>query len=330
MTEQPDFVFGPAYKGIPIAALTGLLLGQNHDVRIGFDLEADARIDIPHILSRYAKDVKEFARIRAPPLLKSDELNDWARYYARALVDLYDDDHRRNLPGGLGFNTIVADGSAIPAAAALAYHLSGNPGVDPDFAIPRRSRKALERAKSTKTEIKNFYRHNPNLSEEEAEEQSTKDAMERLIVGQVRDHARYRLVSRYKEEKSTLLADLGRPEGDKHIYNALIADDSILTGETVKKWSEALKIKYGDDVRILGGVFAVHFQILPPNIRQQRRDNTAMRRDVMNRVPLLKAAIDSDDIMEYLYYNDRVASEVWQKYQQSRENYGTGWKLGVL
>ncbi len=334
--EEPDFVFGPSYKGTPLATLMSLqetIFGQGRTVYIGFDLPGGPRIAVQDVVSQCAEDVKPFMRIWVPKMFNSRELNDWASDTAKTLTGMYKSVDDK--PEKLGFNTVLADCSAVPAATALTYHLGGYTNIDPDFAIPRRTENSRRRAEATYKEMKRFYLDSSGFPPEKAEDLAREDMMERLVVGRVQDHARYLWVSPQEDEvfgdKPRLFSglDYAPKTVDGKKYRTVMVDDSVLTGETMRSWAEGLKITY-PNAEIMAGFAAVHFQLVPPNSRNLGRNLRDIRDELSKHVPVLKAVLDSDDIIEYLHDRKDISEDVYLKYKSARQRYGTGWKVGVL
>ncbi|MBI2085271.1 MAG: hypothetical protein HYT71_02025 [Candidatus Aenigmarchaeota archaeon] len=328
--EEPDLVFGPAYKGVPIATLMALRLGNANRVFISYNLPENSSVSVPEMVGAYTEDVKPFARVWVPPMLDSKSLDIWASRTARSAVEFYEPG--KDKPSGYGFNTIIADGSAVPAATALAYFMGTN--ADPDFAVVRRGRQSRTRAKNTFLEMKELY-ETGGMSAKDASYNARVDAMERLVVGQVRDHARYLWISPQIEENRGIrqkefsgLTDQTQEKGKT--YRAMVVDDSILTGESMRQWAEFLRIRY-PNAQVEDGFAAVHFQLIPPNSRDLKGRNLMdVRRELQNHLPNVRAAIDSDTVMEYMHTGGKISDEIWAKYQKAKKSYGTDWSIGVL
>ncbi|MBI3413025.1 MAG: hypothetical protein HY051_03030 [Candidatus Aenigmarchaeota archaeon] len=314
--EDPDFVYGPAYKGIPLAALTAMAIGEDDStkpVSYGFNLPGGATRRVQDVITdgNYITDVSSTFRAWVPfsEVDNSKKLREWATYAAQTWHHNYNvEPHHRNL----GFNLILGDGSAIPAAAALAAELAASYDIDPYFAIPRRTEEAVKRAADT------FRKTLPILNGDR--EKARAYASERLFVGRVPDHARYLLVSPHKEEsaKKPVEYEFGAPmsEGSK----VVLVDDSKMTGRTTNSMATRLRLKY-ENLNFLGGFYAVDIQEVPPDARMER-GNAALTRDMLRISLPMTSLLTSWDIANYLYKIDKMSEQAYQKAVDARKRYG--------
>ncbi|MBI4167523.1 MAG: hypothetical protein HY515_01060 [Candidatus Aenigmarchaeota archaeon] len=315
--EDPDFVYGPAHKGIPLAALTAMAIGEDDStkpVSYGFNLPGDATRAVQNVITvgNYIDDVSPTARIWLPfsEVDNSKKLREWAKYAAQTWHHNYNTEpHLRNL----GFNLILGDGSAIPAAAALAAELAASYDIDPYFAIPRRTEEAVKRAADT------LRRTLPILDGNR--QKARLYAAERLFVGYVPDHARYLLVSPHKEEtdkKKSAEYEFGAPmsEGSK----AVLVDDSRMTGRTTNTMTTKLRLRYGD-LKFLGGFYAVDIQEVPPDARMEKTNATLTRNVLQTGLPMT-SLLTSWDIANYLHRLGKLSDQDFQKAVDARRMYG--------
>lgn len=310
LREEPDFVYGPAHKGIPLATLTAMAIGSGRDVYIGFNLPGNVKHSVHDVVHACADDVMDIRRIRVPFLETSRDLATWALDEAAYLSRKFEPIENGKEASNFGFNTIVGDGSAIPAATALAVALA-HYGADADFAIPRRTHEAWLRADKTYKERRELHGD---------ERRAKREASERLVVGRVRDHARYLLVSPAKESTGPIKNqpyEFGAlPDGKSR---AIIVDDSIVTGGTMDLMAKTLQVRYSD-IKILAGVAAVHIQEVIPHVRGRRSSVIPVRQAVGDRLPLY-AVIDSGVIVDYLHSSGRMPDDVYQRVVDTREKY---------
>ncbi|MBI4177236.1 MAG: hypothetical protein HY516_02615 [Candidatus Aenigmarchaeota archaeon] len=310
--ENPEYVYGPAYKGIAIAAATAFHMGRTRQVRLGFDLPEDNSVGVQDVFrwKHWGDGISEVYRITVPFIENSDDLRSWAKDWAAHYKRFFDPTGKSKY----GFDTVVGDGSAIPAAAALAMELAdSNPDIDPFFVIPRRSRAAVQRAEQTYRERRQAHRN---------EKLAITEASERLYMGTIRDSAKYVLVSPRKGDTRVdpkLPYSFGSP--GREDARMIITDDSILTGKTMNDDANELRIKYPNS-KILGGFVAVHIQELGPSIRNQRGDPNISSTQFIDKSTLpLYAVVNSEDIMEHAFRRGLVSQAVHQQFQQARERY---------
>lgn len=315
--EDPDFVYGPAHKGIPLAALTAMALGEDDSdapVSYGFNLPRGATRSVQDMVTagNYLNDVIPAARIWIPfsEVDNSKKLREWAKAAAQTWQHNYTPEpHLRNL----GFNSILGDGSAIPAAAALAAELAASYDIDVHFAIPRRKEEAVKRAADT------YRRTLPILGNDR--EKARKYAAERLFVGNVPNHARYLLVSPHREEtpKKSGEYEFGAPMKENSI--AVLVDDSKMTGRTTNSVATSLRLRY-KGMKILGGFYAVDIQEVPPDARREKTD-AALARDVLQGSLPMTALLTSWDIAGYLHRIGKMTDAAYQKALGAKKTYGT-------
>ncbi len=309
LKEEPDFVYGPAHKGIPLATLTAMAIGGDRDVHIGFNLPGNVKHSVHDVVYACADDVMEIRRTRVPFLETSGELAAWAMDEAAFLSKKFEP-FGQGEPSNFGFNTIVGDGSAIPAATALAVALA-HYGVDADFAIPRRTQEAWKRADVTYQERKALHGN---------EKRAKREAAERLVAGRVQDHARSLLTSPAQESTGPIRNqpyEFGNLPGGKG--KAIIVDDSIVTGRTANTIAETLKLRYAD-IEILGVVAAIHIQELVPHVRGERISVIQQRKEFGSRIPW-HAVIDSSTVINYLHSSGRVSDDVYSRVTAARTRY---------
>ncbi len=310
LKEEPDFIYGPAHKGIPLATLAAMAIGDDRDVYIGFNLPGNTKHSVHDVVYACADDVMEIRRVRVPFLETSRKLTAWAIEEASYLHKKFEPFSRDDEPSNFGFNTIVGDGSAIPAATALAVALA-HYGADADFAIPRRTQEAWKRANETYQERKELHGN---------EKRAKREASERLVVGRIQDHARYLLVSPAKESTGPIKNqpyEFGGLPNEKG--KAIIVDDSIVTGRTMSKIAETLKLKYAG-LEILGGVAAVHIQEVVPHVRGEKTSVMPQRQELSTRIPWY-AVIDSGTIINYLHSSGKVSGDVYARVTAARIKY---------
>ncbi len=310
--ENPDYIYGPAHKGIAVAAATAFYMGRERQIRLGFDLPGDARVGIPDVFKwhNWGNDILEVYRLKTPFMENSDDLRGWAKEMAGHFKRYYDPDGKNKY----GFDTIVGDGSAIPAAVALAMELAdSDPRIDPKFVIPRRSRAAFDRAEKTYKERRAAHGD---------ERLAAREASERLYMGMITDGARYLLVSPRKDDERPMK---NQPYSFGNLKNEndriVVVDDSILTGRTMNRDVNELRIRYPEST-ILGGFVAIHIQELGPGIRHERGDPAITSTQFIDRssVPLY-AIVNSEDIMEHAHRAGKIPEDVYQKFVQARERY---------
>ncbi|MBI4174416.1 MAG: hypothetical protein HY517_02125 [Candidatus Aenigmarchaeota archaeon] len=350
--EIPDYVYGPYYKGVPLAALTSIKLEEKgrKPVVFGFSLPHDSTIGIKEAFNRrfdgvggdFGRDVREVERIYVTydDTKDSSSLRAWSRERAAALQNFFDPN-----PGETSnrFNLIVGDGSAIPAAAAVAAEMAQH-GRNPYFAIPRRTSQSVEEAGRTyETNYGHYFERelasaradglNDNdaktRARERAKASAQDDAQERLFVGYAPDDSRYVLFQPFKEEVPAKKAAsrpraFGQPTKAGGSY--IVVDDSMVTGRAMKSAAHEVSMRYGNGdrtMRFLGGFSIVHIQEIPPQMAGKRglASASSMRQETEPRLAL-HPMITTPQIAEYLWAAGKLSGAGYQRYLVARGRYG--------